>query len=343
MIKEHLTLLLENSSLTTEQAYQAMSAIMNGQCSEIEISALLVALRMKGETPEEVAGCAKAMREMVTPIPVHGLPVIDTCGTGGDHSNTFNISTTAAFVAAGAGAIVAKHGNRAASSRCGSADVLGELGINIDCSPEKVAECVQKIGIGFLFAPRLHPAMKYAIGVRRGLGIRTIFNLLGPLTNPAGARRGVLGVFSTKAQDLIAQAALELGADHLLVVHGLDGLDEISISMPTRALEIQNGMIEEKLITPEDFGIPMAPITSIAGGDAAENAGILRDVLSGCKGACRDVVLLNAGAAILAADLAADWQEAVSIAASTIDSGKAWDKLNDLITESNRPSEETTE
>jgi anthranilate phosphoribosyltransferase len=343
MIKEQLNLLLDQRALTFDQAYDMMSAIMHGQCSDIEISALLVALRMKGETADEVAGCAKAMREMVTPIPVFGLPVIDTCGTGGDHSQTFNISTTAAFVAAGAGAIVAKHGNRAASSKCGSADLLAEIGVNIECSPERVAQCVQSIGIGFLFASHLHPAMKYAIGVRRGLGIRTIFNLLGPLTNPAGARRGVLGVFSREAQDLIANAAKALGAEHMLVVHGLDGLDEISISTPTRVLEVHNGSIHESVISPDQLGIPTAPKQGIIGGDAPYNATITRDVLAGKPGPCRDIVLLNAAAAILAADLAADWPEAVQCAAVTIDSGKAVEKLRALVTESNRPLESPTD
>ena len=336
----HQTLeqLIAGRSLSRQEAHAAMSRIMAGECGDAEIAGFLVALRMKGETGDELAGCAAAMRERVTPIPVSELDPVDTCGTGGDGAHTFNISTAAALVAAGAGARVAKHGNRAASSRCGSADVLAALGVNIDADADVVAACIRRVGIGFLFAPRLHPAMKHAMAARRALGVRTIFNLLGPLTNPAGARRGVLGVFSPAAQELVAAAARGLGMRRLFVVHSQDGLDEISICAPTRVLEIRESACHTYELAPERFGLALATRDSLRGGQPQENAQLLQRILEGAPGPSRDVVLLNAAAAILAADLAPGWPDALAAAARSIDTGAAAAKLAQLVRESHAPA-----
>jgi len=338
-MKDILEKLVAGQSLSHDEAHAAMSRIMEGGCSDAEIAGFLIALRMKGETGAEVAGCAAAMRERVTPIPVQDLEPVDTCGTGGDGAHTLNISTIAALVAAGAGVRIAKHGNRAASSRCGSADVLAALGLNIDADPEVITRCIREVGIGFLFAPRLHPAMKHAVGARRALGVRTIFNLLGPLVNPAGARRGVLGVFSAAAQDLIAEAAIELGMRRLFVVHARDGLDEISICGPTRIIELRNGGCHVYELDPPSLGFALAPRDALLGGDPEHNAELARRILAGTPGPRRDVVLLNAAAAILAADLAADWPAALAAAAHSIDGGAAAQKLAQMIAASRAPAD----
>jgi anthranilate phosphoribosyltransferase len=319
-------------NLSIEQAKQAFTQIMSGSATDSQIAALIVALRMKGETPEEITGAASVMREKATQV-LPSVPdhLIDTCGTGGDGSNSFNISTTTAFVAAGAGATVAKHGNRCVSSKSGSADVLEALGVNIAISPEVVISCLNAIGIAFLFAPALHTAMKYAIGPRKEIGVRTIFNVLGPLTNPAQAKRQLLGVFSEGLTQTLATVLKNLGSQKAFVVYGMEGLDEISIAGSTRITELCDGKITNYSISPDHFGISPAPRSAIAGGTPAENAVIIRDVLSGRKGPHRDVVVLNAGFAIAAAGLSKTPAEGIALAQKSIDSGAAHEKLEKLI------------
>jgi anthranilate phosphoribosyltransferase len=304
---------------------------MDGKASDVQKSALLVALRMKGETPEEITGAAMAMRERVTPLTVDRPNVIDTCGTGGDGRGTFNISTVAALVAAGAGAAVAKHGNRAVSSSCGSADLLIELGVAIDLDAARMSEVLRRTGISFLFAPKLHPAMGAVAGVRRELGMRTMFNVLGPLTNPAFARRQVLGVYSDHLVDVLAHVLLALGAEHAMVVHSRDGLDEISVSAPTRVCEVCYGEIRGYEVTPEELGIPRHPIELIAGGDPSENARIARAILQGEDGARADIVAANAGAAIYVAGIAPTIRDGVVLARESIAEGRAMEKLQQLV------------
>lgn len=331
MIREAIAALVEGRELTRQEAYEAMNEIMAGEATPAQIGAFITALRMRGETPDVVAGCAAAMRENFTPVHPPGEVVVDTCGTGGDGAHTFNISTVTAFVAAGAGATVAKHGNRSVSSRCGSADVMAELGVNLDLSAEQMAQCLKEVGIAFLFAPHLHPAMKHAIGPRREIGIRSVFNILGPLSNPAGARYGVLGVYSPDLVGLVSRAAAELGARRLYVVHGSDGLDELTTTGKSQVAEVREGEIREYEIDPADLGLPRARTEDLAGGDAKENAEIVRAILSGEKGPRRDIVLLNAAAAIMAAGLADDWREGLTRAAESIDSGAALAKLHRLV------------
>lgn len=331
MIREAIQQVVSGQHLSQEQAWATLTEIMEGAATEAQIGALLVALRIKGEQPEEVAGFARAMREHALRVPVEAQGLIDTCGTGGDSLRTFNISTLAAFVAAGAGARVAKHGNRAVSSQCGSADVLRELGVNIEARPEQVARCLQEVGIGFLFAPVMHPAMRYAAGPRRELGLRTVFNILGPLTNPAGARRQLLGAFSEQAATLMAEALAALDTEHALVVHGQEGLDEISTCGPTRVLEVQAGSLREYTLTPEDFGVPTACAEDLAGGDPEQAAALFRRVLEGEPGPARDIVLVNAAAAIYVSGRAADLREGLAQATEALDSGKAREKLERLI------------
>lgn len=331
MIKECIAKLAEGSKLSREEAFAAMSEIMSGEATPAQIAAYITALRIRGETPDVIAGSAAAMRERFTAIPAPSDVVVDTCGTGGDGSHTFNISTAAAFVAAGAGVVVAKHGNRAASSKCGSADVLAALGVNIEIPPNAVAECLRRIGIAFLFAPLLHPAMKFAIGPRREIGIRTIFNILGPLSNPAGARYGVLGVFHREMVPMLAEAAARLGAVRMFVVHGLDGLDEISTVGPTRVAEVNRGLVTTYQIQPEDFGIPRARKEDLLGGGPEENAEIIRKILHGERGPQRDIVVLNAAAAIVAGGRARDLADGVRFAGQSLDSGMARQKLEQLI------------
>ena len=333
-MKTLIAKLEDNGHLSRLEADAAMEEILSGRAGEESIIALLSVLREKGETVEELVGFARAMRRHATPIfPDGSRPdelLVDTCGTGGDASGTFNISTTAAFVVAGAGVRVAKHGNRSISSKCGSADVLEALGISLGLSPERAGAAVREIGIGFLFAPAMHTAMRHAMPARRILG-RTAFNLLGPLTNPAGARAQVVGVFSDNVVEKIALVLCELGVDHAFVVHGAGGLDEISLSGETKVGEVIGNSVRLYEITPEDFGLERAPLSAISGGDAADNAKILRAILCGEHGARRDIVVANAAAALVAAGRSADFLEGALLAAESIDSRAALEKLDALI------------
>jgi len=310
-----------------------MDVIMSGEATPSQIGGFITGLRMKGETVDEISGAAAVMRKKATPIePVlkNGDLVIDTCGTGGDSSGTFNISTASALVAAGAGAIVAKHGNRSISSKCGSADVLEALGVVIDINPERIAQCIEKVGIGFLFAPCLHGAMKHAIGPRKELGIRTIFNILGPLTNPAGAEAQLLGVYDPSLCMVMAEVLKSLGSVRAMVVHG-SGLDEISISGPTDLAMLDDGIVSRRKIVPEDLGIERANREDLRGGDAHENASIIRDILSGETGPKRDVVIVNSAASLMVAGIAIDFTDGIEKASDSIDSGRATGKLEELI------------
>lgn len=338
---EMLEKVVRQNDLNSSEAEDVMNKIMSGQLTDAQIGAFLTAIRIKGETPPEIAAFARVMRKnalkVIPSVPASPEnPLVDTCGTGGDKKHTFNISTAAAFVAAGAGLRIAKHGNRAASSKCGSADVLNELGVNIGISPEKVAQCIDKVGIGFLFAPTLHKAMKYAIGPRRELGIRTVFNILGPLTNPALANCYILGVFDKAFVRPMAEVLAELGAHHALVVHGDDGMDELTTTSTTFVCEVVKGQkgsytIKEYTISPEEFGIPLASEKELKGGDVVFNANIIRDIFNGKKGPKRDIVLLNSAAAIMVANRAKSIEEGLEIAANSIDSGKAKEKLDQLV------------
>jgi anthranilate phosphoribosyltransferase len=330
MIQQALPRLLDAQSLTRAEMAAVMSEIADGAATPAQVGAFLAALRLKGETVDEIAGAAEVMRARVEKVHVAAEVFVDTCGTGGDNRNTFNISTTAAFVVAGAGVTVAKHGNRAVSSRSGSADVLGALGVEVDAPRLVVERAIAEVGIGFLFAPRLHPAFKAVAGIRRELGVRTIFNLLGPLANPAGARHQVLGVYEPRWVPIIGGVLSALGALHAFVVHG-DGLDEISVTGMTHVAEVKGGEVERYCVLPEDLGLPRHAESEIAGGDAIRNAAILRDVLSGQRGAPRDAVLANAAAALVCAGVAADLKAGVLRAAQAIDSGAAAEKLRRLV------------
>jgi len=336
-------------SLSRDEARGVMSEVLAGKCTDAQIAALLVALHMKGETVEEIVGFAEAIRQAATPLKVAGNSTIDvsgterdalvdTCGTGGDASGTFNISTATALVAAGAGVRVAKHGNRSVTSKCGSADVMEALGVNINLPVSQIAACLQEVGIAFLFAPVMHSAMKYVQPARRELRLRTVFNLLGPLTNPANASAQVVGVYSDDLVEKLAEALSMLGLRRAMVVHGCDGLDEITISGTTRVAEVRDGQVRTYEVTPEEFGLKRAPIESISGGDAAENARIIQEVLSGKKSPCRDVVLLNAAATLVAAGRANLLSEAMPMAAKSIDSGTARSKLESLVAFTQRHS-----
>ena len=338
MIRESIAKLAEGQKLTREEAHTTMLEIMSGEATPAQIASYITALRIRGETPDVIAGSAAGMREKFTAVRAPTDIVVDTCGTGGDGAHTFNISTCSALVAAGAGITVAKHGNRSVSSKCGSADVLTELGVKVDATAEVMAECLKNIGIAFLFAPVLHPAMKHAIGPRREIGIRSIFNILGPLSNPAGARYGVLGVYDRDLTLTLAEAAAVLGAKRLFVVHGFDGLDEITTTAPTRVAEVNDGVVTTYEIKPDDFGIPTASRKDLAGGEAAENAELIRKILSGEKGPRRDIVLLNAAAAIVAGGKAKDFKEGITAAARSIDSGAAKQKLEKLVELTQKPS-----
>ncbi len=335
MIREALDKVVQKIDLPEGEMMAVMEEIMEGKASPAQIGSLATALRMKGETVEEVTGAARIMRRKAARVNACATTIVDTCGTGGDKLGTFNISTTTAFVVSAAGIVVAKHGNRAVSSGCGSADVLEALGINISVDQEIVEECLQQIGIGFLFAPKLHGAMKYAIGPRREIGIRTIFNMLGPLTNPAGATAQLLGVYDAKLTEMFAGVLKNMGTKRAFVVHGADGLDEVTITGETRVAELKDGTIRTYNISPKDFVGATYPLEAIRGGDPAVNARILTDVLSGAPGACRDVVLMNAALAIVAGEKATDIREGVEIAADCIDSGRAAKKLQALIEMSN--------
>jgi anthranilate phosphoribosyltransferase len=314
---------VEGHSLSEQEACAAASAIMHGEATPAQIAALLVGLRMKGETADEITGFARAMRAGATPLPLPPEGLVDTCGTGGDGSGTFNISTVSAFVAAGAGCKVAKHGNRSISSRCGSADVLRALGVNIELSPQATARCIEQVGVGFLFAPLYHPSMKHAAGPRREIGVRSIFNILGPLANPAGARRQLLGVFSRGLTDTLADVLRALGSAHCLVVHGEDGLDEITLTGRTHVSELRDGTIRTYTLDPASMGIQRARPEQLAGGDPQANADITMGILKGQPGPTRDIVLLNAGAVVYVSGRAASLPEGVQLAAESIDSGRA--------------------
>jgi anthranilate phosphoribosyltransferase len=344
MLKQAIRKVVSGSNLTEVEMEEAMDVIMGGQATPAQIGSFITALRLKGETTEEITAAARVMRRKATPIRADQSlvnidrddinldleTVIDTCGTGGDGTNTFNVSTTTAFVVAGCGLRVAKHGNRSVSSLCGSADVIERLGVKLDVPPAVVERCLNKVGIGFLYAPALHGAMKYAIGPRREIGIRTIFNVLGPLTNPAGANVQVLGVYKKELTPVMAEVLNKLGSRSAFVVHGEGSLDEISITGKTQVSELKNGYVETYTIAPEDFGLKRARLDDIKGGDAEENARIVLSVLRGEPGPCREMVLLNAAAALIAAGRAAGFPEGMVQAAEAIDNGRAMEKLEGL-------------
>jgi anthranilate phosphoribosyltransferase len=341
MIQDTLRKIGAGEDLTRAEADGAMEQILSGHATDSQIAELLSALRIKGETVDELVGFATAMRRYATKIfpsnyARRGEPLMDTCGTGGDAKGTFNVSTAAAFVVAGAGVRVAKHGNRSISSKCGSADVLEALGVRIDLEPEQVARCIDEMGIGFLFAPAMHAATRHAMQARRELGGRTVFNLLGPLTNPAGASAQVAGVYRADYTELMARALGELGVERAFVVHGVDGLDEISIGGETGVAELRDGAVRSYTVVPEDFGLRRAPLEAILGGDANQNAQIIRKVLGRSSlghehGPHRDIVRANAAAALVASGRATDWLDGVRLATESIDSGAASKRLEALV------------
>jgi anthranilate phosphoribosyltransferase len=330
-IREAIEKLVNRVNLSEAETIDVMNQIMTGEATPLQIASFLTALRMKGETVEEVTGAARVMREKAHRVNVGGKTVLDTCGTGGDQKGTFNISTTTAFVVAGAGVDVAKHGNRSVSSQSGSADVLGALGVKVDAPKERVEQCIAKIGIGFLFAPLLHEAMKYAVGPRRDIGIRTIFNLLGPLTNPAMASHQLIGIYSGELVGAVAHVLKNLGSARAMVVHGLEGLDELSLCGPTKVAELRDGQVKEYLIEPEQVGFKRCHLNELHGGSAAQSAEVVRAVLAGKPGAARDVVLLNSGAALYVSGKASSLRDGITVAAASIDDGKARQKLDQLI------------
>ena len=347
IITEAVRALVERKDLSRIEAAGAMEAIMSGAATDAQIAAFLATLRMKGETVEELIGFAQVMREKAVKVRTRAGDIvgatgtdremlIDTAGTGGDASGTFNVSTATAFVVAGAGVKVAKHGNRSVSSLCGSADVVETLGIKVELPPTKIGRCIDEIGIGFLYAPLLHTAMKHVMTARREMGIRTVFNMLGPLTNPAGANAQVIGVYSEALTEPLARVLAELGTLRAFVVHGADGLDEISNTGASRVSEVREGVVRTSTLQPEDFGMPRASIKDLRGGDREENARIIRHILSGEDGPRRDIVLMNAAAALVAGGAAHDLVEGVSLAARSIDSGVAVKKLDGLIALSQR-------
>jgi len=342
MIVESIRKVVERKDLTREEAFAVMDAIMSGHATDAQIAAFLTALRMKGETVEELIGFARVMREKVSPVKTRARVqtslsgtdremLVDTCGTGGDATGTFNVSTATAFVVSGAGIPVAKHGNRSVSSLCGSADVVEALGVRLDLSPERVGRCVDEVGIGFCYAPLLHKAMKFVMLARREIRIRTVFNILGPLTNPAHATAQVIGVYDGSLAEVMAQVLKELGTARAFVVHGEDGLDELSTTGPSRVAELRDGQIRCYTVQPEDFGLPRVNLTDLKGGSAADNAEIIRRILAGERGPKRDIVVLNAGAAITAGGKAPDIAAGIALAARAIDSGAARDRLARLV------------
>jgi len=335
-VQQAIQQVIQGRGLSEDQAAEAAREIMAGQATAAQIGALLVALRIKGESTDEITGFARTMRQGATPVPVRAEPLIDTCGTGGDASGTFNISTVSAFVAAGVGCKVAKHGNRSISSSCGSADVLRALGVNVEMSPERAGRCIGQLGVGFLFAPQYHPGARHAASPRKEIGVRTIFNMLGPLLNPAGARRQLLGVYDRRLIEPIAHVLHRLGSTHCLVVHGDDGLDEITLSGKTLVAELKDREVRTLTVSPEELGVAAAARDALRGGDAEVNAQIARAILAGRPGPARDVVLLNAGAAVYVAGLADSIRAGVQQAAEAIDSGRAQAALDALIGESQR-------
>ncbi len=330
MIKEAINDVVSGKNLTSEEAKNVMNVILNGSATPAQIAALITALRMKGESVEEITGFAMAMRERSLKLTLGDIEPVDTCGTGGDGKNTFNISTAAAFAASGAGVIIAKHGNRSVSSKCGSADVLKELGVNIELGKNGVERCMKETGIAFLFAPIFHSAMKYATPPRREIGIRTIFNVLGPLTNPAGASSQLIGVYDKALTEILARVLLNLGSRHVLVVHSFDGLDELSITKKSYVAELKNGEVNSFVLDPEEYGFGKTGINELSGGSSTENARTLLNILKGEPGPGRDVVVLNAAAVILAADRVSNFRDGISAAAEAIDNGNALKKLEDL-------------
>jgi anthranilate phosphoribosyltransferase len=336
MIKDAIAKLADRSPLTEHEAESVMLEIMDGAATPAQIAAYLMGLRLKGETVEEIAGSVRAMRAKAVRIAVGDPLVVDTCGTGGDGAHTFNISTATALVVAGAGLTVAKHGNRSVSSRSGSADVLLALGVKIDASTERVADCINEIGIGFLFAPLYHGAMKHCAGPRQEMGIRTMLNLLGPLTNPAGATIQVIGVYESRLAALLGNVLMHLGSQHCFVVHGMDGLDEITLTTKTQISEAKGGILSNYLLDPAEFGLALVPAKQLAGGTPQENAAITRDILQGRKGPKRDIVCLNAAPALVAGRKATTLQEGFLLAGQAIDSGAAAEKLARLIAFTNK-------
>ena len=330
MIREATQKLIEGLTLTRDEAYTSLCDIMSGTATDAQIGAFLTALRILGETPDVIAGAAQAMREKATPVKSPADITVDIVGTGGDCANTFNISTASAFVVAGAGVTVAKHGNRSVSSQCGAANVLDALGVSLTATVESMERCLNEAGIAFLFAPALHPAMKYAIGPRKELGVRTLFNILGPISNPASAQYGVIGVFSAKLAAELAEALSKLNMKHLFVVSGDDGLDEITTTTTTQAWEVKNGSVSHFVLNPEELGLPLAKPEDLVGGEPDENAEIIRALFAGEKGPKRDILLLNSAAALVTAGKAADLKEGLKIAAESIDSGAAAAKLKQL-------------
>lgn len=334
-IRQALKTVVENRNLSESEMVAVMQQIMTGQASEAQIGGFLVALRMKGETIDEITGAARVMRQLASGVKISGEHVVDTCGTGGDGANIFNVSTASAFVAAAAGVKVAKHGNRSVSSTTGSADVLEAAGVNLNLNPEQVARAVQEIGVGFMFAPAHHSAMKHAIGARKELGLRTIFNMLGPLTNPAGVKKQVIGVFNGELCRPLVEVLQRLGSEHVLVVHAKDGLDEISLASTTRVAELKNGQISEYEIKPEDFAIQSQSLIGLSVQSAAQSLELIQDALGerataeGRKAA--DLIALNAGAAIYAADIASDLKQGVAMAEDAIASGLALEKMKELV------------
>ena len=329
MIKEAIQTLVSGRSLTVAEAASVMEEIMGGEATPAQIGAFVTALRLKGETVDEIVGLARTMRAKALQVTI-SEPVVDTCGTGGDNLATFNISTAAALVTAGAGLKVAKHGNRAMSSQCGSADVLEALGVKIDLNAEQVRSCLQEVGIGFMFAPVFHPAFKHAAAPRREIGIRTVFNILGPLTNPAGAKAQVLGVADGRLVEKMASVLQGLGSKHVLVVHGEDGLDELTINGKSQVAELKDGRVDSYSVSPEDFGLLEASLDSLRGGNVEENTALLRSMLGGTPGPQRDVVLMNAAAALLAGDRVETLKQGVALAGEVVDNGQALAKLEQL-------------
>mgnify|MGYP003365453713 CR=1 FL=1 len=331
MLKEAIKKISNKQNLNEEEAYSSVNEIMKGEALPSQIGAFLVGLRMKGETVEEITGSARAMRDNASIVKLESEYAIDTCGTGGDGSKTFNISTAVAIIAAAAGVKVAKHGNRAVSSSSGSADVLQELGINIDIEPEKAKKLIDENGMAFLFAQKYHSAMKNVGPVRKELGIRTVFNILGPLTNPAFVKGQVLGVYSKELTHTLAEVLLKLGSEKAMVVHGGDGLDEITTTTTTYVSEIREGKVIDYEIEPEKLGIPLAKVEDIKGSSAKENAGIIIDILRGKRGSKRDIVVLNTAAALYVGKVAENLEQGIKLTEDIIDSGKAYEKLNELV------------
>ncbi|HOM02696.1 MAG TPA: anthranilate phosphoribosyltransferase [Acetivibrio sp.] len=331
MLKKAISKLVEGKNLSEAEIVEALDSIMEGKATPAQIGSFITALRIKGETIEEITGCAKVMRAKADRIHPNVDYYIDTCGTGGDGTNTFNISTASAFVAAAGGVYVAKHGNRSVSSKSGSADVLEALGVNIDLDPVQVKECIEKVGIGFIYAPMFHKCMKHAAGPRKELGIRTIFNILGPLTNPSNAKGQVLGVFNPNLTEAVANVLLNLGVERAMVIHGMDGMDEITTTTSTKVSEVRSNEVVIYELHPEDYGFALASPEDLTGRDAEDNAEIIKRIFNGEKGAKRDIVVLNSAAALYVGKAASSIEEGIDLAKEIIDSGKALKKVDELV------------